>query len=290
MKASKSDFSNSYLSFIYMLLFVFFAITLLPMSTYAQEPTDVVYLKNGDILRGVIVEEIPFESIKMELPGGSTITVKYSDIAKITKERPSTKREALHEPQTPEPSEILPQQPIYNNETTSSFAKPSLFLSGTFFIPNNTDIENYVYGGIKGGINVKLNFFGCWRELANFWSLFAEYKISSLEMIYSTYTEDITVGMFSVGVAYKHLFLDEKFFLGVELFFSTLSIKSDNNSETLNGYGFAPKIGFGNYFSPALYLFIEAKYNEINYVDDYGDNWELNGLGFELGANYYFNL
>jgi len=289
MKASKSDFSNSYLSFIYMLLFVFFAITLLPMSTYAQEPTDVVYLKNGDILRGVIVEEIPFESIKMELPGGSTITVKYSDIAKITKERPSTKREAIHQTQPPKPPEVQPQQPIHNNETTSSFAKPSLLLSGAFFTPSNTDIENYVYGGVKGGVNVKMDFAGFWSEFANFWTIFAEYKISRLEMVYSTYSEYTTVGMFSVGVAYKHLFLDEKFFLGVELFFSTLNIKYDNNSESLSGYGIAPKIGFGNYFSPVLYLFIEAKYNEINYVDTYGDNWGLNGLGFELGANYYFN-
>jgi len=288
MKTPIKDFSNSYLSFICVLLFAFFALALLPESIYAQEITEVVYLKNGDILRGVIVELIPFESIKMELPGRSTITVKYSDIAKITKEKTPTNLEVNHQTQTPKPPEIQPQQPIHNNETASSFAKPSLLLSGTFFTPSNTFMENYVYGGVKGGVNVKMDFTGFWSEFAILWTIFAEYKISRLETIYSTYTEDITFGMFSGGVAFKLLFLDEKFYLGVEAFYSNLNAISGAWNGLGNGFGFAPKIGFGNYFSPALYLFIEAKYNEITYTYPFSFP-TLNGLGFELGVNYYFN-
>jgi len=278
MKTPISEFSNSYLFFICMFLFAFFALALLPESIYAQETTDVVYLKNGDILRGIIVEQIPFESIKMELPGGSTITVKYSDIAKITKERLSTEREETHQTQTPKLPEVQPQQPAYYNETTPNFRKTSLLLSIPFFTPSGTDIENYVYGGVKGGFSVRMGS-------AQFWNIFAEYKISRLEMIYSTYREDITVGMLSVGAGFKYLFLDEKLYLGSEAFYSTLNAKTDNESEAYSGFGFALKMGGGNYVSPVLYLFIEAKYNEISYEDNQG----LSGLGFELGVNYYFN-
>jgi len=274
MKTPIKDFSNSYLSFICVLLFAFFALALLPESIYAQEITEVVYLKNGDILRGVIVEEIPFESIKMELPGGSTITVKYSDIAKITKERPSTKREAIHQTQPPKTKEVQPQQLADHKDAASNFRKSSLLLSIPFFAPTGTDIENYAYVGIKGGLSVQM-------EPRQIWGIFAEYKISRLEMIYSTYREDITIGMLSIGAGFKYLFLDEKIYLGTEAFYSNIHLES----ESYNGFGFALKIGGGGYVSPVLYLFIEAKFNEINYVDDQG----LEGLGLELGMHYYVN-
>ncbi len=53
---------------------------------YGQERIDVVYLKNGDIRKGVIIENIPNNYIKLETEGGSIYTIKYADIEKITKE------------------------------------------------------------------------------------------------------------------------------------------------------------------------------------------------------------
>jgi hypothetical protein len=95
-----------------------------PEMIYAQESIDVVYLKNGDVLRGVIVEQIPFESIKMELPGGSTITIKYSDIARMTKEKTGktpgqVPRETQTQTQGPvQPEPYLPQR----HETATAIA------------------------------------------------------------------------------------------------------------------------------------------------------------------------
>jgi len=274
MKTPILNFSNSYLSFFCIFLFVFFGLALLPKSIYAQETADVVYLKNGDVLKGVIVEEIPFESIKMELPGGSTITVKYSDIAKIIKERPSTKREAIHQTQPPKTKKAQPRQLADYKDTTSNSKKSSLLLSIPIFSPTNTNIENYAYGGIKGGLSVQL-------EPRQIWGIFAEYKISRLEMIYSTYSENITIGMLSIGAGFKFLFLDEKIYLGTEGFYSNIH----SEGEAYNGYGWALKIGGGNYVSPILYLFIEGKFNAIYY----GDNEGLEGLGLELGLHYYIN-
>jgi len=274
MKPPISNFSNSYLSFFCMFLFAFFSLTLLPELIYAQETTDIVYLKNGDILKGVIVEEIPFESIKMELPGGSTITVKYSDIAKIIKERPSTKREAIHQTQPPKTEKAQTRQLADHKETTSNSKKSSLLLSIPLFFPTNTDIANYAFGGIKGGLSIQM-------KPSEIWGIFAEYKISRLEMIYSTYTEDITIGMLLIGAGYKYLFLDEKIYLGTEGFYSNIH----SEGEAYNGFGWALKIGGGGYVSPILYLFIEGKFNYIYY----GDIKDHAGPGFELGVHYYIN-
>ncbi len=60
----------------------------LTLTAWAQDDReDVIYLKNGNIYRGVIVEQVPGETMKIEIYGGNIFTVSISDIAKITKER-----------------------------------------------------------------------------------------------------------------------------------------------------------------------------------------------------------
>lgn len=47
---------------------------------------DVVYLKNGSIIKGNLLETIPGVSIKIELLGGSVMVYKMEDVEKIVKE------------------------------------------------------------------------------------------------------------------------------------------------------------------------------------------------------------
>lgn len=47
---------------------------------------DVVYLKNGSIIKGVIIEQVPNKSIKIETSGGSVFVYKMDEIEKLTKE------------------------------------------------------------------------------------------------------------------------------------------------------------------------------------------------------------
>ena len=58
---------------------------LLSISTYvaAQNYTEVVYLKNGSIIKGVIIEQVPNVSLK--------IICQMSDVTKITKEERYTR-------------------------------------------------------------------------------------------------------------------------------------------------------------------------------------------------------
>ena len=52
----------------------------------AQQYQDVVYLKNGSIIRGIIIEQIPGESLKIQTQGGSVFVFRMSEIVKIVKE------------------------------------------------------------------------------------------------------------------------------------------------------------------------------------------------------------
>ena len=56
---------------------------------FGQARVDVITSKNGDVLKGEIVENVPNNYVKIELPGGSMLTVKYSDIEKFSREKPS---------------------------------------------------------------------------------------------------------------------------------------------------------------------------------------------------------
>lgn len=47
---------------------------------------DVVYLKNGSIIRGFITEQIPNQTVKIETPNNSVIIINFSEIDKLTKE------------------------------------------------------------------------------------------------------------------------------------------------------------------------------------------------------------
>lgn len=102
-------------------LSVAFLLSLAFQSSLAQDRIDVIHLKNGDVLKGTIIENVPNDYVRIELQGGSIFTVKYSDILKFTKENPSSL-----EPQVqPKPPESNTQQDIqkmmyYEKEKKSS--------------------------------------------------------------------------------------------------------------------------------------------------------------------------
>ncbi len=66
---------------------LFAAIFFFNQNSFAQEGMeDVVYLKNGNVYRGIIIEQIPGESIKIKTVGGNIFSVAIADLQKITKE------------------------------------------------------------------------------------------------------------------------------------------------------------------------------------------------------------
>lgn len=64
---------------------------LLGFSAYgiAQNYIEVVYLKNGSIIRGVVIEQVPNVSLKIKTADGSIFAYPMSEVERITKEMPS---------------------------------------------------------------------------------------------------------------------------------------------------------------------------------------------------------
>jgi hypothetical protein len=56
-----------------------------------QNYQDVVYLKNGSIIRGLIIEQVPNQSIKIETMDKSVFVYKIEEVEKITKEQRKAK-------------------------------------------------------------------------------------------------------------------------------------------------------------------------------------------------------
>jgi hypothetical protein len=59
---------------------------IITVTGFGQEKIDVIYLNNGEVRKGNIVENVPNDYVKIEMNDGSIFIIKYSDIQKITKE------------------------------------------------------------------------------------------------------------------------------------------------------------------------------------------------------------
>jgi len=67
--------------------FLFFSVTLVSTGAIAQTTyEDVLYLKNGSILRGIIIEQVPNESLKIQTKDRNVFVYKMDEVLKIAKE------------------------------------------------------------------------------------------------------------------------------------------------------------------------------------------------------------
>ncbi len=69
-------------------LFLFAALAL-SVGTFAQNMQETVYLKNGSIIRGIIIEQVPAQSLKIRTKDGNIFVFAMSDVEKISKENVS---------------------------------------------------------------------------------------------------------------------------------------------------------------------------------------------------------
>lgn len=61
------------------------------VTAFAQNVKEVVYLKNGSVIKGTIIEQVPNESLKIQTSDGSVFAYSMSEVQKITKEAAPTR-------------------------------------------------------------------------------------------------------------------------------------------------------------------------------------------------------
>lgn len=65
------------------------------LNVQAQKANETVYLKNGSVIKGTIVEQVPNESLKIRTADGSLFVYQMSEVTKITKEEVPTKQTVI---------------------------------------------------------------------------------------------------------------------------------------------------------------------------------------------------
>lgn len=100
---------------------------------------DILQLKNGSLIKGIIIQQTPGEQINIETVGNSRFVQKYTDVVKLIKEKNPDKEE-LDKPVVVEPEFIgdcfwikdsVPDKLLEKQEYTRSRKTPSLlFING----------------------------------------------------------------------------------------------------------------------------------------------------------------
>jgi hypothetical protein len=78
----KKGYMKTVILFIFGLIFA-------TITTFAGQKNAVIYLKNGDVLRGSIYNDVPNNYLQLEMKNGSILMIKYTDIEKKEIEIPN---------------------------------------------------------------------------------------------------------------------------------------------------------------------------------------------------------
>jgi len=62
------------------------AMLMVATGAFAQDTVDAVYLKNGSVIRGILLELKPSESLKIRTSDGKTLTYPLNEVDRVTKE------------------------------------------------------------------------------------------------------------------------------------------------------------------------------------------------------------
>lgn len=121
---------------------------------------DVVYLKNGSIIKGSIIEIIPDKYIKIEVLGGSIYVYTMNEIEKCVKEPNSNTTQIIQEEVVIEkqieskPTPIIQQNQIPDNEDVG--VKKGYFGGFEFG-------EGVSFGDMEGPLRIKLSILNGYR-------------------------------------------------------------------------------------------------------------------------------
>jgi len=256
----------------FVVLFVLFLLhILLADAVFSQNQTkDVVYLKNGSVIKGDIIEQIPNKSIKIETADGNIFVYDFSDIEKITKEKNTSQSKIRMEMTASSEQESASQDipkgfhkhdgfylsfaggpaigAITLNATNASFNK--MEMSGAGF-----QFDFKIGGVISEESNLILSFDVISRAISSPALTIDGNSVST--------TSDVTASDVLYGVGITKYFMPDNIFINATVGVGTFSLDiSNSTSSSKSGFGFQLKGGKEWWVS---------------------DNW---GLGVAAGLSY----
>ena len=267
----------------------------MPACIWANTLEDVIYKKDGSVLRGTLIEQ-DFASgkYKIQLDGGSVFSVDKADIVKIGKEAPIANGGNSGVNININNSPVINQNPQVEQNTvqSASYDETPKKTRGTFYIGTMSHTlksssiigdSEYTYSGLNIGGQVNINqHFGIYSDLNL--GTFSEKKETDRFGNTTTFSgddladENYTSAQIGLILS-TNLYQGWQFFTGLGVFSESYS--TDDESANASGSDF--QLGLG-YSWQTLQVVLRA--NILN-SSDYSEAVESSSTGhLQLGFNF----
>lgn len=127
-----------------------FAFVAFATLSYGQSLQDVVYPKNGSIIRGIIVEQVPNQSLKIQTKDKNIFVFNFTEIEKITKEGEEKKGRNVREAESTDPNQT-------NGLKAGVYIEPSLIVAPV--VTKSDNDKKYILTQAQITANCQLNPF-----------------------------------------------------------------------------------------------------------------------------------
>jgi len=248
-------------------------LTLLSISAAAQTAyEDVVYLKNGSIIHGTIIEQIPNESIKIQTKDRSVFVYKMDEILKLTKEETAL---------PPGRMKGTRQVATRDNIKKNGFTNITEITFGKSFKPSSTTYtqNGYIYYDVISHFDEISNGPALGIQTINGYQ-FSHYLVAGAGIGMHLYSNLMLVPFFIdlrsnilqqrvspfVDIQYGYSYTREQIFPGTTI---------NSNSDDKGGVLLCPSIGVKFFVIPkmALNLSLGYRYQQLTLPNQYKSNW-----------------
>ncbi|GAO27696.1 outer membrane beta-barrel protein [Geofilum rubicundum] len=264
-------------------LLISLTLLFLALSTFAQgNYRDVVHLNNGSIIKGIIVEQVPGQQLKIETADGSIFVYQMDEIEKMTKE----------------PMPLSGMSTRHISKFSSPTAKGTIMISGStnlsFASINNETKLNSDYNNASYEYDTNQFSFspsiGWFADNGLVVALNMDYESSKVEIEEETYKEST----FLIGPSITYFFGSSNikpFILG-EYMVGNYKSEDDgeHNSATVNGWGLGGGVAFflNQHISVNLGLGYAHMTSTPNEAASAVSETISKGIAFDAGLSVYF--
>ncbi len=220
--------------------------------TNAQQQKDVLYLKNGSIIKGTITEMNPSTGLKIKTADGSLFVFSMDEVEKMEKE---TVEETVLEKEVAKPSETQSSQPTYHS-INYELGKVHLGFQPAGFL--------------QFGPVLELHF-----RIGDNFVLGPQVRFTSLGLAYHAVTDfEATMVGISAGVSFKHFLnksQENKFYygFGIEWEYGETEGHDGDWYGNHGGLVFTANAGYRFRFSSGFYINLGA------YAGVYQNVWDV---------------
>lgn len=276
---------------------ILWIVALIAVSTtvHSQSSQDVIYKKDGSILRGVIIEQDFNNNIyKIQLAGGSIFVVQGEDLERISKENikqhnPTYQTEPNFRPASEaNPVEVNPHyfptayqaKPITNTQHVVYIGTLSHNIAAPYLYDNNLSVE-YNYTGIKLAVQKNHD-----QHIATHYTLNIG-TLSSVELVNDDnevlakdddFDPQNYLGLSAAVIASTNLQYGWQFFTGGGINHDEYSFVVGETTHT----GLSLELGLGYAWTNAQAILRYQTY----LLHDYPDELDIDGINFEMGFHF----